>query len=77
MQIRTDEEAKRWLEATGGRLHRRSRPDGPTQWAVVLRTPTARPGQARLILAFGDSLPDAVEAARAGWEAVWSDLPRS
>ena len=49
--------------------------EGTTAFAVMLRSPAARPGPGRLIVAFGDSIAEAVGAARLGWEEVWRDLP--
>ena len=70
----TDEEALRWVEAAGGKLHHRKHADAAEKWVVLLRTPTAQPGAGRLILAFGDSIAEAVDAARTGWESVWQQL---
>jgi hypothetical protein len=73
----TDEEALRWIQAAGGRLHRRKRPGTGDDWAVLLRTPTPRGGMGRLILGFGDSIAAAVEAARTGWDSVWREVEPS
>ncbi len=70
----TDEEALRWVEAAGGKLHRRRCVDESEEWVVLLRAPTARPGAGRLILGFGDSIAEAVDGARAGWDSVWGQL---
>jgi hypothetical protein len=69
----SDDEAMRWMQAAGGKLHRRARSGAGGDWAVVLPTPAPRGGVGRLILAFGDSIADAVDAARSGWESVWRD----
>lgn len=71
----TDDEALAWMRTAGGQLHRRPAPQGSGAYAVLLRSPAAKPGPGRLILAFGDSIAEAVAAARLGWEQVWRDLP--
>lgn len=75
MQPWTDDEALAWMRTAGGQLHRRTAAEGAAAFAVMLRSPAPRPGPGRLILAFGDSIAEAVAAARLGWESVWRELP--
>ena len=71
----TDEEALTWMRTAGGQLHRRPEPCGSSSFAVLLRSPSDRPGPGRLILAFGATIAEAVEAARTGWEEIWRGIP--
>ena len=66
------EEALHWLRAVEGRLYRTGPAEGGrTAWVAVVRTPGAPGQRGKLIVALGDSLEEAADAALVQWERLW------
>jgi hypothetical protein len=71
----TPEEAVAWLEQVDGELYRTpAQPTGRAAWVAVVRTPARGARRGRLIVALGDSLQEATNAAASQWRECWRTL---
>lgn len=71
----TQEEAVTWLFEVDGELYKTPSRDADRDvWVAVVRTPSSGPQKGKLIVALGDSLQEATEAAAFQWESQWAEL---
>lgn len=71
----TEAEALTWLKQVGGvAYHNQRDADGENAWVAVVRTPTANGKNSKIIMAFGESLELATEAAEEQWHQLWTGL---
>lgn len=71
----THDQAMAWMEQVDGHFYQTpKRTDKPHTWVAVVRVPAvgSRPG--KLIIALGESLAEAADAAEEQWQTLWDDL---
>lgn len=71
----THDQAVAWIQQVNGRLyHTPNKIDKPDAWVAVVRVPAAGARSGKLIIAMGESLLEAADAAEEKWQTLWDDL---
>jgi len=74
----TTEEALRWLQQVEGQLFRSPRPPEKAEkgdaWVAVVRAPRQGMQRGRLIVALGENMIEATEAASRQWHEIFASL---
>jgi hypothetical protein len=71
----TLDQAVTWMQQVNGRFYQTpKRPDKPDAWVAVVRVPSAGVRPSKLIIALGESLLEAADAAEEQWQTLWDEL---
>lgn len=71
----THDQAVTWIQQVNGRLyHTPKQPDKPDAWVAVVRVPPSGSRSGKLIIALGESLLEAADAAEEKWQTLWANL---
>ena len=68
------DQALRWLQQVDGSIFHNSETESENAWVAVVRTPAHSGRTGKIILAFGDTLSAAAEAAEQEWETLWESF---
>ncbi len=71
----TLDQAVIWMQQVNGRFYQTpKRNDRPNAWVAVVRVPGAGTRSSKLIIALGESMLEAADAAEKHWQTRWNDL---
>ncbi len=71
----THDQAVAWIHQVNGRLyHTPKKTDRPDSWVAVVRVPASGARSGKLIIALGESMLEAADAAEEKWQTLWDDL---
>ncbi len=73
----TQNKALRWLKQVDGSIFHNSENNDENAWVAVVRTPAPQGKAGKIILAFGETLSAAANAAEQEWETLWESFGAS